>query len=104
MSNASLRAAFQSDRFAHVDRKYLQVATAGAYRSAMASSVSGKVAFITGGASGIGAALTSKLADEGAEIWIADRQIGEAEELAERLNSGGATAHTPSMTGTTSST
>jgi NADP-dependent 3-hydroxy acid dehydrogenase YdfG len=59
----------------------------------MASSVSGKIAFVTGGASGIGAALTTKLVDEGAEVWIADRQIGAAQELAQRLNSGGARAH-----------
>ena len=59
----------------------------------MASSVSGKIAFVTGGASGIGAALATKLADEGAEVWIADRQIDAAQELAQRLNSGGAKAH-----------
>ena len=59
----------------------------------MASSVSGKIAFVTGGASGIGAALTTKLVDEGAEVWIADRQIGQAQELAQRLNSGGGKAH-----------
>jgi NADP-dependent 3-hydroxy acid dehydrogenase YdfG len=59
----------------------------------MASSVSGKIAFVTGGASGIGAALTTKLVDGGAEVWIADRQIGSAQELAQRLNNGGAKAH-----------
>ena len=59
----------------------------------MASRVSGKVAFVTGGASGIGAALTTKLVDEAAEVWIADRQIGPAQELAERLNSGAGKAH-----------
>jgi NADP-dependent 3-hydroxy acid dehydrogenase YdfG len=59
----------------------------------MASNVSGKIAFITGGASGIGAALSTKLVDEGAEVWIADRQIGPAQELAQRLNSGAAKAH-----------
>jgi NAD(P)-dependent dehydrogenase (short-subunit alcohol dehydrogenase family) len=48
----------------------------------MASSVSGKIAFVTGGASGIGAALATKLVDGGAEVWIADRQIGAAQELA----------------------
>lgn len=58
----------------------------------MASSASGKIAFITGGASGIGAALTTKLVEE-AEVWIADRQVGPAEELAQGLNSGGARAH-----------
>ena len=59
----------------------------------MASNVSGKIAFVTGGASGIGAALATKLVDGGAEVWIADRQIGAAQELAQRLNSGGAKAH-----------
>jgi NADP-dependent 3-hydroxy acid dehydrogenase YdfG len=59
----------------------------------MAPRTSGKVAFVTGGASGIGAALTTRLADSGAEVWIADRQIGPAQELAQRLNSGGAKAH-----------
>ncbi len=44
----------------------------------MASSVSGKIAFVTGGASGIGAALTTKLVDGGGEVWIADRQIRSA--------------------------
>jgi NAD(P)-dependent dehydrogenase (short-subunit alcohol dehydrogenase family) len=59
----------------------------------MASSVSGKIAFVTGGASGIGAALATKLVDEGAEVWIADRQMGPAQVLAQRLNSGGGKAH-----------
>ena len=59
----------------------------------MASSGSGKVAFVTGGASGIGAAMSTKLVDEGTEVWIADRQIGPAQELAQRLNSGRAKAH-----------
>jgi len=59
----------------------------------MAANVSGKIAFVTGGASGIGAALTTKLIDWGAEVWIADRQIGPAQELAQRLDSGGAKAH-----------
>lgn len=59
----------------------------------MASSVSGKVAFITGGASGIGASLATALTHRGAEVWIADRQFEPAEELAERLRSRGARAH-----------
>ena len=59
----------------------------------MASSASGKIAFVTGGASGIGAALATKLVDGGAEVWIADRQIGAAQELAQRLDSGGAKAY-----------
>jgi NAD(P)-dependent dehydrogenase (short-subunit alcohol dehydrogenase family) len=59
----------------------------------MASSVSGKIAFVTGGASGIGAALTTTLVEGGAEVWIADRQIGQAQQLAQRLNSDGAKAY-----------
>jgi NADP-dependent 3-hydroxy acid dehydrogenase YdfG len=59
----------------------------------MASNVGGKIAFVTGGASGIGAALATKLADGGAEVWIADRQLGAAQQLVQRLNSGGAKAH-----------
>ncbi len=59
----------------------------------MASSVLGKVAFVTGGASGIGAALTAELVRGGAEVWIADRQIGRAEKLAQSLSDGGAKVH-----------
>ncbi len=59
----------------------------------MASSVSGQVAFVTGGASGIGAALAAELDRGGAEVWIADRQVDSAQELAQRLNSGGGKAH-----------
>ncbi|MDF3336727.1 SDR family oxidoreductase [Mycolicibacterium septicum] len=59
----------------------------------MGSSASGKVAVITGGASGIGAALSARLAREGVEVWIADRQIDAAQDLAGRLDAGGGTAH-----------
>jgi NADP-dependent 3-hydroxy acid dehydrogenase YdfG len=59
----------------------------------MASTVSGKIAFVTGGASGIGAALATKLADAGAEVWIADRQIDKAQQLAQGLSSGATRAH-----------
>ncbi len=55
--------------------------------------LSARVAFITGGASGIGAALTTKLTDAGAEVWIADRQFGVAEQLARRLDAGDAAVH-----------
>lgn len=63
------------------------------YPFAMGSGVAGKVAFVTGGASGIGAALSTELVHGGASVWIADRQIGRAQELAQRLSSGGARAH-----------
>ncbi|MDT5013990.1 MAG: hypothetical protein QOD39_150 [Mycobacterium sp.] len=59
----------------------------------MKSSVAGKVAFITGGASGIGSALAAELVHGGAEVWIADRQAGPAEELAQRINEAGGKAH-----------
>lgn len=59
----------------------------------MGSSASGRIAVITGGASGIGAALAARLAGEGAEVWIADRQIDAAQDLAGRLDAGGGTAH-----------
>ncbi len=55
--------------------------------------LSGKVAFVTGGASGIGAALVARLATAGTEVWIADRQIAPAEELAAQLRATGAVAH-----------
>src|SRR4051812_12019137 len=93
MSNASRRAAFLSLRFARGDRIYPQVVSADAYRWAMASTMTGKVAFVTGGASGIGAALATKLAGAGAEVWIADRQIDKARQLAQGLGSNGAKAH-----------
>jgi NADP-dependent 3-hydroxy acid dehydrogenase YdfG len=59
----------------------------------MASSVSGKIAFVTGGASGIGAALATELVDRGAEVWVTDRQAGPADELAQHFNSLGGKAH-----------
>jgi NAD(P)-dependent dehydrogenase (short-subunit alcohol dehydrogenase family) len=59
----------------------------------MTKGVSGKVAFVTGGASGIGAALAAELVERGAEVWIADRQIGNAQELAQRLSDAGGQAH-----------
>ncbi|WP_454787993.1 SDR family NAD(P)-dependent oxidoreductase [Mycolicibacterium lutetiense] len=59
----------------------------------MGSSVSGKIAVITGGASGIGAALATRLAGGGAQVWIADRQTDAAQDLAGRLTARGGTAH-----------
>ncbi len=53
----------------------------------------GKVALVTGGASGIGAALATELSGHGIEVWIADRQIAEAADLARRLTSAGGRAH-----------
>lgn len=57
------------------------------------SALAGKVAFITGGASGIGAALSSQLVDAGAQVWIADRQFEVAGQLAERLGGSESGVH-----------
>jgi NAD(P)-dependent dehydrogenase (short-subunit alcohol dehydrogenase family) len=50
----------------------------------------GKTAIITGGASGIGAALARALAARGADVVIADRQIELADQLARELTDAGA--------------
>ncbi len=59
----------------------------------MSDTVATKVALVTGGASGIGAALCAKLARDGAVVWIADRQIEPAQELAQRLTGSGGRAY-----------
>lgn len=52
----------------------------------------GATAIITGGASGIGAALGRELAQRGCEVVLADRQIELAEEVAAAIRSGGGKA------------
>jgi NAD(P)-dependent dehydrogenase (short-subunit alcohol dehydrogenase family) len=51
-----------------------------------------KVAFITGGASGIGAAFARELARQGIEVVLADRQVGLAEEVAAAIRQEGSEA------------
>jgi NAD(P)-dependent dehydrogenase (short-subunit alcohol dehydrogenase family) len=51
-----------------------------------------KVAIITGGASGIGAALAEHLARQGARVVIADRQVDLAESIAAAIRASGGTA------------
>jgi NAD(P)-dependent dehydrogenase (short-subunit alcohol dehydrogenase family) len=48
----------------------------------------GKVAFVTGGASGLGAAAAQRFSDEGAQVAVADIDGAAAEELAASLRNG----------------
>lgn len=55
----------------------------------MAQRLSGKVAIVTGGASGLGAAIGARFAGEGARLVIADLEQKKAETLAAELRSAG---------------
>jgi 2-hydroxycyclohexanecarboxyl-CoA dehydrogenase len=46
----------------------------------------GRKALVTGGASGIGAAIAARLAAEGAEVWIGDIDVPGAEKVAGEVN------------------
>ncbi len=52
----------------------------------------GAVAIVTGGASGIGRALSENLAQRGASIVLADRQVDLAQEVAAGIHAGGGKA------------
>jgi NAD(P)-dependent dehydrogenase (short-subunit alcohol dehydrogenase family) len=56
------------------------------------SAFKGKVAIVTGGASGIGAALAKGFARAGGEVVLADRQVDLAERVAADIRSGGGRA------------
>jgi NAD(P)-dependent dehydrogenase (short-subunit alcohol dehydrogenase family) len=58
------------------------------------SEFTGKTAFVTGGAMGIGAAVAELLAERGANVAIVDRAAGAAEALARRLSAAGGKAIT----------
>ena len=57
----------------------------------------GKVAIVTGGASGIGAAISQRLARGGAEVVIADLDAGAARDLAAAIRAEGGSAHDASV-------
>jgi NAD(P)-dependent dehydrogenase (short-subunit alcohol dehydrogenase family) len=52
----------------------------------------GKVAIVTGGASGIGSALAEELALRGCEVVLADRQLDLARKVEERIHDRGGKA------------
>ncbi len=54
--------------------------------------LTGKVAIVTGAAQGIGRAIASRLADEGAKVALADIQLDLAEQAAAEIRAGGASA------------
>jgi len=54
--------------------------------------LTGKVAIVTGAAQGIGRAIASRLADEGARVALADIQVESAERAASEICAGGASA------------
>jgi NAD(P)-dependent dehydrogenase (short-subunit alcohol dehydrogenase family) len=56
------------------------------------SRLGGKVAIVTGGASGIGAAIARRFAAEGAAVCISDVHADAARALADELARGGARA------------
>jgi len=55
----------------------------------------GKVAIVTGGGSGIGAAVSRQLANEGAEVVVADLNEDTAHKTAAEITSDGGRARRP---------
>ena len=64
--------------------------------------LNGRVAIVTGGASGIGRAITETFAAKGVAVAVADLQLGAAEDVATEIGNG-ATAHQCDVTNVDSS-
>ncbi len=67
--------------------------TAGEKRTAAAKDLAGQVAFVTGGATGIGLAIAEALAAHGATVAIFNRNEERARAAVERIRSAGNAAH-----------
>jgi 3-oxoacyl-[acyl-carrier protein] reductase len=65
--------------------------TMGSAATAATSELAGQVAFVTGGATGIGLAIVRALAARGAAVAFFNRNLARAETAAEQLRAGGVT-------------
>jgi len=61
----------------------------------------GKIAVVTGGASGIGAAIVRRLAQEGAAVAVSDLNADSARKLADEVQKGGGRAIAVRLTSAT---
>ena len=52
-----------------------------------------KIAVITGGGSGLGAACAGRLAQDGADVWLLDRDIASARSVEAQIRDAGGSAH-----------
>lgn len=55
--------------------------------------LNGKVALVTGGASGIGESVARLLARQGAHVWVLDRDVPRAEQVVAEMRGAGGSAH-----------